>query len=114
MTDDEILATFEPQEPFLFRYGADWAGGRPSCLIKLCFTSTAMGPMARVLHELSLRPDCEVVKMDQAPLPNGMVRGRCFLKSPEAVAEVWLAHKVTPELLCTIQDDGFTERYRSA
>jgi hypothetical protein len=115
MTDDEVLRSFERKNGFLFRYGSHYRPGEAAPLrIKLCLTSTQMAPMARALFELSNRDDCFVVKMDAAVLGNGMVRGRCFLTSVEAVAEVWRAYKVTPTLLCTIQDDNFTVTHRTA
>ena len=64
--------------------------------------------------DLSRRPDCWFVKLDRQIGRHGMVRGRCFLTTPEAVAEVWRTYKVTDHVLCTVQDDDFTAPQRQA
>ena len=79
---------------------------------KLCFTATSVEPMARLLYELSLRPDCFWVKLDEKVGAHGMVRGRCFLATEGAVGELRNRYKVTDTFLCTIQDDDFTGQYR--
>ena len=104
---------FDIESKFLVRRGPSYeAGGSPPCQKKLCFTSTRIDAMLEVLYELSLREDCFLVKLDPGQGPHGMVRGRCFLTTEDAVAEVWLAYKSTDHVLCTIQDDDFTRRYR--
>ena len=118
MSDDsqKILAAFDPNGPrpsFLYRYGPLYEKGEPPPLnMKLCLTATSMSAMARILYELSERPDCFVVKMDEAPLANGMIRGRCFLATKEATAEMWNKYKVTDDVLCSVQDDDFTKDHR--
>jgi hypothetical protein len=86
--------------------------GDAYCQKKLCFTATAVEPVAEILYELSLRDDCHMVKLDAAPGRHGMVRGRCFLTGEAAVGELWRRYKVTDHVLCTVQDDDFTKGYR--
>lgn len=111
MEPADLYGKFERKDGFLRRDGPARAAGN-YCNKKLCFTSTAIEPMARVLYELSLRPDCYWVKLDEQVGRHGMVRGRCFLTTEAAVAELWKRFKVTDTVLCTIQDDDFTSEYR--
>lgn len=113
MESPELYAKFEKKGGFLRRDGPARAAGRYSNK-KLCFTSTSLEPMARLLYELSLRPDCFWVKLDEKVGPHGMVRGRCFLVTDAAVGGFWNRYKVTDTVLCTIQDDDFTEQYRES
>lgn len=113
MLETELLGAFELKDGFLMRDGSARGGGR-YCNKKLCFTATAVEPMARQLYELSPRPDCYWVKLDQQVGRHGMVRGRCFMKDEQAVAELWKRYKDTEDVLCTIQDDDFTARYRAS
>jgi hypothetical protein len=108
-----ILSHFTLDERgFLVRPCPARARGEAPCPKKLCFTATAVEPIAEILHELSLRDDCYMVKVDAAPGRHGMVRGRCFLTTPEAVGEIWRRYKTTDRVLCTVQDDDFTKDYR--
>ncbi len=107
----DIVTKFQRDGQFLKRNGPAHEAGN-YCNKKLCFTSTAIAPMARLLYELSLRTDCYTVKLDHEVGRHGMVRGRCFLTSEEAVAELWPKYKVTDDVLCTVQDDDFTVRFR--
>src|SRR5215468_9060868 len=105
MTEAELLATFNRRGEFLFRHGPAHVPNTPAPLKnKLCFTATSLAPIALILAELSTRADCFLVKMDPQVLPNGMVRGRCFLTNSDAIRAVWRTYKNTPSVLCTIQD----------
>jgi hypothetical protein len=77
MQPANLYEKFERKDGFLVRDGPARAAGQ-HCNKKLCFTSTTIEPMARPLYELSLRPDCFWVKLDERVGPHGMVRGRCF------------------------------------
>jgi len=103
---------FAREQGFLVREGPAKKRGESPSQKKLCFTATSVDAMARVLYYLSLRQDCWLVKLDAAVKPNGMVRGRCFLTSAEAIGKVWQHYKVTEDVLCTVQDDYFTKAFR--
>lgn len=103
---------FRLEGGFFKRDGRAYAPGPPPCNKKLCLTSTDLDAMGELLDELSRREDCWAVKLDTQVGRHGMVRGRCFLTTEEAVAELWKRYKVTDTMLCTIQDDDMTVLYR--
>lgn len=116
MADDhDVLSRFERSERgFLERKGRAFSDANRPCNKKLCMTSVSVAALAEILCLLSERDDCWFVKLDPAPQANGMVRGRCFLMSEAAVGEVWQKYKNTDVVLCTVQDDDFTRRFRAS
>jgi hypothetical protein len=78
---------------------------------KLCFVATDQQFLAQLLRELADREDCYFVKFTTEP-KDGMYLGRCFLVTDAAVGGLWRQYKVHPRLMCTVQDDDFTEKFR--
>lgn len=102
---------FTNKGPFLVRKGPAFKDGASFCKNKLCLVSTDKTFLAQTLYDLSLRPDCYFVKLTHTPR-DGMFLGRCFLMTPDAVGHLWARLKPHPKLMCTVQDDEFTERFR--
>ncbi len=78
---------------------------------KLCFTATDKAVLVEVLFELSQNEACHFVKYSIEPR-DGMYLGRCFLNDEELLGEMWKRYKPHPRLMCNVQDDDFTERFR--
>src|SRR5688572_8111088 len=105
---------FEPRNNgyFLIRNGRGHTPDVAYSNKKLCFVATDQLFLAELLRELSDREDCYFVKFTAAP-KDGMYLGRCFLLEDTTVGELWQQYKVHPRLMCTVQDDDFTEKFRS-
>ena len=80
---------------------------------KLCLVATDRTYLAETLFRLSLRPDCYYVKYSTRS-KDGMYLGRCFLLGDDAVGELWHELRADPQLMCSVQDDEFTARFRPA
>lgn len=78
---------------------------------KLCFVATDLSLLVELLYALSEREDCYYVKYSVVPC-DGMYLGRCFMLTDQAVGELWAQLKPHPRLMCSVQDDAFTERFR--
>ena len=91
--------------------GPAWNQGEQGCQKKLCFVATDRALLADVLGQLAERPDCVYVKYSVYPR-DGMFLGRCFLKDEHEVGLLWAKYKPHPRLMCTVQDDDFTARFR--
>lgn len=102
---------FEPSGSFLRRFGPAKEGGKYSNR-KLCFVATDQNVLMEVLYELSQREDCYFVKLS-AKDRDGMYLGRCFFTSDAVAGEHWAEYKNHPQMMCTVQDDDFTNDYRS-
>lgn len=85
--------------------------GVAHCNKKLCFSATDPKALVAILTELAQRADCFFVKYTKKPR-DGMYLGRCFLMDEEAVGTLWAKYKAHPKVLCTVQDDDFTMRFR--
>ncbi len=113
MDEMYLFPDFEPVHHgvFLMRHGR---GRRPGVVYsnkKLCFVATDQSFLAELLFELSNRDDCYMVKFT-SQAKSGMYLGRCFLLDEHAVGTLWYQFKQHPKLMCTLQDDDFTESYR--
>ncbi len=97
---------------FLTRDGPACHRGEAYCEKKLCFTSTSVEKLATLLYKLSQRDDCFFVKLDSEVGSHGLVRGRCFLTSEQAVGHLWAKYRVSDVGLCSVQDEEFTARHR--
>lgn len=103
---------WETQGPYLRRYGPAWTADREKpCNKKLCFVATDKEFLVGLLTQLSERRDCWAVKYSVNPR-DGMYLGRCFLSDAETIGTLWDEYKRHPKLMCSIQDDDFTESYR--
>jgi hypothetical protein len=78
---------------------------------KLCFVATDRAVLTEILFRLSRRPDCFYVKYS-IRAKAGMYLGRCFMLTDEVVGRLWARYKHHPAVMCTMQDDDFTKRYR--
>jgi hypothetical protein len=97
---------------FMQRSGAGRGPGVAYSRRKLCFVATDRRFLAGVLLELSKRRDCYAVKYS-VQAKDGMYLGRCFMLEDDLVGELWRLFKRHPRLMCTIQDDEFTARFRA-
>jgi len=95
------------------RYGAGRKSDAEYSIKKLCLVATDRKHLARTLFRLSQRLDCYYVKYSTRP-KDGMYLGRCFLLLDDAVGELWLELRSDPRLMCSVQDDEFTARFRPA
>jgi hypothetical protein len=115
MERDPIEANFEasPRGMFMRRWGAGRATDGRSSRQKLCFVATDRMLLARFLLELSWRPECHFVKYSTQPR-DGMYLGRCFVVEDRQAGAWWREFKSHPRLMCSLQDDRFTEQFRPA
>jgi hypothetical protein len=120
MTASEIHNKFESTEKGIFRFirGPANSPGQPSpCQWKLCITATDEDYLVATLYKISQREDCFFVKYSPAKSPksrDGMMLGRVFLTSKEQVGKLWRELYSDRKLMCSIQDDEATEKYRSS
>ena len=115
MTDlQEVESQFEPSQGgvFMRRWGAGRSDRVSHCQRKLCFVATDKAFLAQFLLDLSREPDCYFVKYSTQPR-DGMYLGRCFMLEDRRVGELWHQFKLHPKLMCTVQDDEFTEQFRT-
>ena len=98
---------------FLERNGRARKVGAKYSNKKLCFVAIDQGFLAETLLKLSHRRDCYYVKLS-AKSKDGMFLGRCFLMNEQVVGALWSRFKSHPKLMCSIQDDDFTSRFRSS
>jgi len=115
MTDlEQVESQFEPSQGGVFM--RRWGAGRNNSVSysqrKLCFVATDKAFLAHLLLDLSRQPDCYAVKYSTQPR-DGMYLGRCFLLHARRVGELWHQFKSHPKLMCTVQDDEFTEEFRA-
>ncbi len=78
---------------------------------KVCFVATDKALLAEVLYELSQLPSCWGVKYSTEDR-DGMYLGRFVCVDEEVIGQTWSKYKFHPKLMCTVQDDGFTKRFR--
>ena len=110
----ELESKFSPTANgvFMARWGPQKANGVAHLNKKLCLVATDKELLVETLFELSERPDCYFVKYSIQP-KDGMYLGRCFLTDEVALGRLWQELKCHPRLMCTVQDDDFTESYRT-
>lgn len=100
---------------FMSRQGpANKGTGEPSAW-KICLTATDEAYLAKLLYELSQRPDCIGVKYSPAGSPkcrDGMLLGRIGLETFEATANLWAELRTDKKLMCSVQDDAALDKYR--
>jgi hypothetical protein len=92
--------------------GPAWNAQGQCCNKKLCFVATDQALLADVLGQLAARSDCYYAKYSITPR-DGMYLGRCFLRDEHAVGALWDEFHSHPRLMCTVQDDDFTEPFRT-
>jgi len=78
---------------------------------KLCLVATDAAFLIDLLYGLSLRADCSYVKYATFTR-EGMVLGRCFMRTDAAAAELCQELKGHPRLMVSVQDDDFFNPYR--
>jgi hypothetical protein len=78
---------------------------------KVCFVATDKPFLVRLVHRLSLRPDCHWVKYSCEPR-DGMYLARCFMTNDDAAGRLCFEYKKHPKLMVALQDDEFAERFR--
>ena len=113
----EIFEQFEYSDRRIFRFRKGLAnnGGNAPCQWKLCITATDEHYLAETLFIISERNDCFYVKFSPSGSPkcrDGMFLGRVFLTSEEKIGELWRKLRTDKKLMCSIQDDIATEKYR--
>jgi len=109
---DDLELNFEPRGPFMARDGRAKVSGGIACQKKLCLVATDKSFLVRLLLELSERRECYFVKYS-AEAKDGMYLGRVFLTDEHLVGDLWLRFKDHPKLMCSIQDDDYTNPIRS-
>ncbi len=112
-----VIEHFEYSERKIFRFrnGVAHDGGSPPCQWKLCLTATDEHYLAEILFKVSERDDCFYVKYSPSGSPkcrDGMFLGRVFLTSEEKVGQLWCKLRTDKKLMCSIQDDIATRKYR--
>jgi len=110
---EQVESQFEPSQGgvFMQRWGAGRKDGVSRSRCKLCFAATDKAFLAQFLLGLSRQPDCYFVKYSTT-VRDGMSLGRCFMLDDRKVGELWRQFKAHPKLLCSVQDDDFTEQFR--
>lgn len=111
---ESIFKSFEEfmDGKFLLRWGPDKeAPPQEHTNKKLCFTATDQALLARVLYDISAHRRCRAVKFSVDP-KDGMYLGRAFINDDEELGRLWQKYKRHPRLICSIQDDNFTKRFR--
>ena len=99
----------------MFRYGPADDGGDAPCSWKLCITATDENYLVELLYNISEREDCYFVKFSPSGSPkcrDGMFLGRVFLTTKEKTGELWCKLRTDTKLMCNIQDDNETTKYR--
>lgn len=98
---------------FFYRHGPAHARGEEHCNRKLCITATDEEALLALLDELAARDDCYYVKRSRVPR-EGMFIGRCFLTDEQEIGRLWQELKVHPKFYCSVQDDDWSEGFRTA
>ncbi len=96
----------------MFRLGPAGAD-QPHSNKKVCLVATDRALLAGLLFELSLSADCYYVTFSIKPKAR-MYVGRCFLCTDRAAGELCQRLKNHPQLMVTVQDDDFFNRFRQA
>ena len=112
MSQVEKSFQMTPSGAFMERRGAGWNEERRFCQKKLCFVATDQLLLAEVLGQLAERPDCFYVKYSVRERDR-MYLGRCFMVGEQEVGEMWAEYKMHPRMMCSVQDDEFTRRFRA-
>lgn len=115
MTADSLRdPRFQPSRNGRFRerFGPDGPQARWSQL-KVCLIATDAPFLIDLLFGLSLRADCGYVKYGVIPR-DGMVLGRCFMKTDAIAAELCASLKGHPHLMVTLQGDDYFDAFREA
>lgn len=101
-----------PEGSFLCKDGPAKVRGEKPVNKKLCFVVTDKELVVSILDELASLEACYWVKHTVADKA-GMFLGRCFLTDAELLGRLWDKYKKHPRLMCTLQDDDFTARFRT-
>lgn len=115
MSDASDNFDYTDRKIFKHRRGPAHKGGPAPCRWKLCITATDEEYLVNLLYELSLREDCYYVKFSPGGSPkcrDGMFLGRVFLTTEEETGKLWKELRCDAKLMCSIQDDAATEKYR--
>ena len=104
---------FHEETSFYCRYGRLKETSEVFSQVKLCFVATDLPFLVSFLSELAEDPDCYHVKF--SPIPrDGMHLGRCHVKDEATACAWWAKYKSHPKLMCSVQDDVATKRFRPA
>lgn len=106
-----MAGEFEQKGSFLCKDGKARARTDFHSNKKLCFVATDKEFLMGLLVELASMDECYFVKLTANPR-DGMYLGRCFFTSDELVGEHWARYKNHPKVMCNVQDDDFTTKYR--
>ena len=110
--DHEKYFSPAPRGAYMERKGPARIAGKAFSKKKLCLSATNKAYLINLLFELSERQDCYYVKYSMNPR-DGMYLGRCFMTSDDVVGPLWAELKQHPMFLCSVQDDEFTEKFRT-
>ncbi len=100
---------------FMTRKGKAFVEGKVPCQWKLCIAATDEDYLVELLFTISEREDCYFVKYSPADSPkcrDGMMLGRIFLTTKEATGKLWAELYTDSKIMCSLQDDDATERFR--
>jgi hypothetical protein len=101
-----------PEGSFLCKDGPARLRGEKPVNKKLCFVVTDKELVVSILDELASLEACYWVKHTVTG-KEGMFLGRCFLTDEDLLGRLWDKYKKHPRLMCTLQDDDFTKRFRT-
>jgi len=118
LATNPLADKFESSENGVFRFirGPANDGGPAPCQWKLCITATDEEYLVTLIYEISQRQDCFFVKYSPSSSPKSrdkMMLGRIFLTTEDKIGELWQALYKDKKLMCSIQDDCATERFRA-
>jgi hypothetical protein len=113
-TDDAVERGWyrSPEGSYLCKDGPARARGEKPVNKKLCFVATDRALLVSILDELVALDACYFIKYS-ATDKDGMFLGRCFLTDEPRIGELWDRYKKHPRVMCTVQDDDFTARFRT-
>ncbi len=107
----EIAKNFEKKGFYMSRDGKAKERGEKYANKKLCFVATDIEFLANLLFRLSNHEECYGVKYSHLER-EGMYLGRCFMAKEEIIGKLWRKYKNHPKLMCSVQDDDFTMKFR--
>ena len=81
--------------------------------LKLCITTRNQEVLVQELLEVSRLPHCFAVKFS-TQAKEGMYLGRTYILGDEENGRLWQKFKRHPHFYCSLQDDGYTARFRES
>lgn len=117
MTDISEKFESTDRDIFRFRKGPAFKEGGDHCQWKICLTATDESYLVKLLLDISEKEECFFVKYSPSGSPkcrDGMFLGRIFLSNEDQVGEMWRELRTDKKLMCSIQDDIVTKKFRSS